>query len=291
MHYKRREFLKLSGSFASTALVAGMAGKDMLSSFFDNDPKKLKAFGLQLWTLRADLPKDPQSVLKQVAVFGYKQIESFEGAKGMFWGMSNTEFKKYLDDLGMTIISSHCNINKDFEKKADEAAAIGMKYLMCPYLGAQKTIDAYKEKADLFNKCGEIAKKAGIRFGYHNHDYSFKPIDGVMPQDVMMQATDPGLVDYEMDIFWVVAAGQDPEEWIKKYPNRFTAGHVKDKTKNTDKISSCIVGEGSIDFKKILKTGKKNGMKYFIVEQEEYATASPIESAKADAEYMKKLSI
>src|SRR5260221_10200525 len=175
MNNKRREFLKLSGGFASTAILTGLAGKNILSSVFDTEKEKLKAFGLQLWTLRSDLPADPKGVLKQVASFGYKQVESFEGPKGILWGMSNTDFKKYLDDLGMTIISSHCDINKDFERKANEAAAIGMKYLMFPYLGTQKTMDGYKEKAEFFNKFGETAKKAGIRFAYHKHDYSFKP--------------------------------------------------------------------------------------------------------------------
>src|SRR4029079_19583019 len=98
-------------------------------------------YGLQLYTLRDVLPKDPKDVLTQVASFGYKQIESFEGQKGMFWGMSNTEFKKLMDDLGMKIVASHCDIKKDFDRKAAEAAEIGMNYLICPYLGPQKTLN------------------------------------------------------------------------------------------------------------------------------------------------------
>jgi sugar phosphate isomerase/epimerase len=173
MNYKRRDFLKLTGGLALT----GLAGKEIFSSISD-DTMKLKKFGLQLYTLRDDLIKgDPKEILKLVAAAGYKLIESYEGAKGIFWGMSHTEFKSYMDDLGMKIISSHCDINKNFEKKVEQAAGIGMKYLLCPSIDAQKTADDYKKYADKFNECGMICKKAGIRFGYHNHDHDFKIVD------------------------------------------------------------------------------------------------------------------
>ena len=197
-----------------------------------------------------------------------------------------------MDDLGMTIVSSHCNIDKDFEKKAADAAAIGMKYLMCPYKGPQKSIDAFKKFAEEFNEKGVICKKNGIRFAYHNHDYSFKEIDGQLPQDVMMKNTDSMMVDFEMDIYWVVTAGQDPEVWLKKYPSRFRACHVKDRIKNsTEHDASCILGEGSIDFPKILKTAKSYDMEYYIVEHERWDNTTPLKAAEADAGYMKKLKI
>ena len=291
---KRRDFLKF-GTAGTGLAFTGIAGNSLLSSLMqEEEAKKIKKFGLQLYTLRADFPKDPKGVLKQVAGFGYKQVESFEGSKGIFWGMTNKEFKEYLDDLDMKIVSSHCDINKDFEKKADEAAAIDMKYLICPYLGAQKTLDDYKKKAEQFNKCGETCKKAGLRFAYHNHDYSFRLLDGQYPQDVMMMNTDSSLVDYEMDIYWVVTAGQDPIPWLKKYPNRFTLSHIKDRKKNVgaaDKDASVIVGQGSIDFPKILKEARKQGMQYYIVEQERYDNTTPIAAVEADAAYMKTLKI
>src|SRR5436305_5131492 len=125
MSYKRRDFIKttsaalaitaISGEFFSCKSSSGLGGSG-----------NLKEFGLQLYTLRDVLPADPKGVLTQVASFGYKQIESFEGSKGIFWGMKNTEFKKLMDDLGMKIVSSHCDINKDFERKVAEAKEIGM---------------------------------------------------------------------------------------------------------------------------------------------------------------------
>jgi sugar phosphate isomerase/epimerase len=292
MNYNRRKFLKQTAGVGSGIALASFAGNLLSAEMFLEEKKKIKSFGLQLWSVRDDMAKDPKGVLKQLAAAGYKQIESFEGAKGIFWGMSNTEFKSYMDEIGMTIVSSHCDINKDFEKKAAEAAAIGMKYLMCPHKGAQKSIDAYKKFADEFNQKGEICKKNGIRFAYHNHDYSFKPMDGQMPQDVMMQNTDASLVDFEMDIYWVVTGGQDPETWFKKYPNRFRACHVKDRIKNsTEHDASCVLGEGSIDYPKILKTAKTSGVEYFIVEHERWDNTTPLKAAEADAAYMKKLKI
>src|ERR1044072_855619 len=147
MYNSRRNFLKTTGTLASGLLVGSRAFS--MDDFAASG--SIKNFGLQLWSLREDLPKDPKGVLKQVASFGYKQVESFEGKDGMFWGMTNKEFKKYMDELGMTIVSSHCNINSDFETKAAQAGEIGMKYLICPHLGVPKTIDDFKRRAEKFN--------------------------------------------------------------------------------------------------------------------------------------------
>src|SRR6478672_5474009 len=256
MPYQRREFLKNATLIGSGIVLGSYSG--LLGCKAANSSQTINEnFGLQLYTLRDVLPSDPKGVLTKVASYGYKQIESYEGAKGMFWGMSNIEFKKLMDDLGMKIISSHCDINKDFERKAAEAAAIGMKYLICPHLGAQKSLDDFKRFADTFNQRGEVCKKNGIRFAYHNHDYSFKLQEGKFPQDVMMQSTDKDLVDYEMDIYWVVTAGQDPEAWFKKYPDRFRLCHVKDRQRDValteTKNVSVVVGKGAINFPVVLK--------------------------------------
>lgn len=289
MNKNRRKFLKLTGSVTAGIALSGMPGLSLLSC---TEKAKDKVFGIQLYTLRDEMPKDPKGVLKQLADFGYKQIESYEGPQGIFWGMSHSDYKKYLDDLGLTALSAHTDINKDFEQKAEQASAIGMKYLLSPWLGPQPTIDDYKKAADEFNKRGEICKKHGIRFAYHNHDYTFVPIDGVFPQDVLMQNTDPSLVDYQLDMYWIVTAKQDPEAWLRKYKDRFRLCHVKDRLKDTDeKGASCDLGKGMIDYPKILKTAKENGMTYFVVEQERYDNSTPIKSSQANAEYMKKLDI
>jgi sugar phosphate isomerase/epimerase len=284
MSISRRQFL------INTGLIT--AGAAFGSDVFGDSLKGPKPFGIQLYTLRDIIGKDTKDVLKKLSGFGYKFVEGYEGQKGLFWGMSNKEFKAYLDSIGMSMVSSHFNMNQDLEKKAAEAGEIGMKYLICPYLGAQKSLDDYKKFADSFNKAGEVCKKNGLRFAYHNHGYSFTLQDGQYPQDVLMKGTDPGLVDYEMDIYWVVTAGADPHAWLKKYPNRWRLCHVKDRGKQFpagQADASVDLGTGMIDFKKIAKTAKAAGMKYYIVEQERYDNTTSIKSAEVGAAYMKKL--
>ena len=296
MSYRRREFIKLSSTLASGLALTGIGAKLSGCAPPKNNVTVVNQdFGIQLYTLRDDMPKDPKGVLKQLASFGYKQIESFEHDKlGMYWGMKNTEFKKYLDDLGMKLVSSHTNIDKDFEQKAAEAAAIGMSHLICPWIGPQKSLDDYKKAAQKFNERGETCKKNGIGFAYHNHDYTFVPMNGQLPQDVLMMETNKDLVDYEMDIYWVVTGGQDPIAWIKKYPNRFKLFHIKDRIKNTplsDKNASTVIGTGSIDFPSIIKEANNEGKKFYIVEQERYEGTTPLKAAEADAGYMKSLKL
>jgi sugar phosphate isomerase/epimerase len=291
MSYPRREFLKSATLIGSGLVLGSYSG--LLGCKTASSSKTINEnFGLQLYTVRDVLPSDPKGILTKVASYGYKLIESYEGDKGMFWGMSNTEFKKLMDDLGMKIVSSHCDINKDFDRKAAEAAAIGMKYLICPYLGPQKSIDDFKRAAENFNQKGEVCKKNGLRFAYHNHDYGFIPQEGQLPQDVLMQHTNKDLVDFEMDIYWVVTAGQDPIAWFNKYPGRFKLSHIKDREKNASaKDASVILGQGEIDFHKILKEGQKKGLDYYIVEQERYEGTTPLEAAKADAQYLKEFTL
>ena len=309
MSTNRRNFLKQSGLVASAFAFGSLAAcnneskttdatGDTTSNAANNPPastaKPIGDFGLQLYTLRDDLPKDPKGILKQVAGFGYKQIEGFEGAMGLWWGMTAADFKKYLDELQISMVSSHCDTTKNFEKKAAEAAQVGLKYLISPYVGKQKTLDSYKKIAADFNQYGEVCKKNGIRFAYHNHGYTFEQQEGRFPQDVLMENTDPNLVDYEMDIYWVATPGQNPENWLQKYPNRFRLCHVKDRIKGAkpeEHDASTDLGTGSIDFARVLKTAAANGMQYYIVEQERYDNSTPLKSAAADAEYMKKLAI
>ncbi len=292
MDHNRRFFIKNSALLASGLMLGKyLAACNTVAPATSSINKN---FGLQLYTLRDVLPKDPVNILTQVASFGYKEIESYEGDKGMFWGMKNTEFKKLMDDLGMKIVASHCDIEKDFEKKAEEAAAVGMQYLLCAWLGPQKSLDDYKRAADTFNKRGETCRKHGLRFAYHNHDYSFKKLDDQYPQDLMMQQTDKELVDYEMDIYWVVTAGEDPLQWFDRYPGRFTLSHIKDRKKNvplSQGDASTILGTGSIDFNTILSKAKEKGMKHFLVEQELYEGTTPMGAVQANADYLKKLEI
>jgi len=285
MGFSRRSFLKKSGLLASGLAISSIP----LLTTCKQGAKNTQPFGIQLYTLRDVIADNPRRILKQLSEFGYKQIESYDGPKGIYWGMEHTEFKKYMDDLGMKIISSHVDTSKDFERKVEEAAEIGIKHLIVPWVGAQETLDDFKKIANRFNKQGEIANKAGIKFGYHNHGYTFKKVDGVYPQDILMEQTDPDLVDFQMDIYWVVQAGADPVAWIEKYPNRFVSCHIKDLKKRNGEAESVTLGTGTIDYEPILQKAKPKGMKYFIVEQEAYTGTTPIEAAKDNANYLREL--
>ncbi len=285
MSNSRRSFLR---GAALTTLAMSMPFKNELMAM----ASKSNAFGLQLWSVKQALAKDPLAVLKQLSDNGYKKIESFEGAKGMFWGMKNTEFKKVMDDLGMNMVSSHCNDTGDlvsFERKAAAAGEIGLKYLICAFKGPQKSLDNFKKFTDEFNACGEIAKKHGLRFAYHNHDYSFKAMEGIVPQDLMMDGTNPDLVDFEMDMYWTVAAGVDPIAYMDKHPNRFKLVHVKDLTKTATGHESCVIGKGTIDYKSLLSKVAKHGVQHMIVEQEAYTGTNELDAARDNAAYLKTL--
>ena len=292
-HRNRRSFIKSSAYLAGGALLAPqLACSPKASEMVTKSNGSLDEFGIQLYTLRDEMPGDPRGVLKKLSTYGFTQIEGYEGRMGMFWNMTPKDFKMYLDDLGMTMVSSHCNIHQDFEKKVDQAASIGLSYLVCPWVGPQKSVEAWKEVTDKFNRCGEICRKAGLRFAYHNHEYTFKAFSGMIPHHFLMDNTDPDLVDHEMDIYWVVTGGADPIEYFEKYPGRFTLCHVKDRLKNVspeEMEASCDLGTGSIDYPKILKVAADNGMKYFIMEQERYDNTTPLGSAETGAKYLANL--
>jgi sugar phosphate isomerase/epimerase len=283
----RREFV-IKGSQATTllAILPNLA----CSSKIANSKGIFTDFGIQLWTLRDIIKENPKATIQQIAKMGYTQIESFEGEKGIFWGMKPAEFKSFMDDEGLKMVSAHCDWTKNLQQKASEVATIGGKYLICPWLGPQKSIDDYKRYADQFNKAGEICKKEGLKFAYHNHDYSFKELEGQIPQQIFMDNTDADLVAFEMDMYWVVTAGVDPVEYLSKYKNRFKLCHIKDRISNSkEPFDSCTLGDGFIDYPTLLAKAKEFGMDYFIYEQEKYNDKGVLANAKESADYLKKL--
>lgn len=276
---KRRDFLKNMGALA--------VGSVLLSSY-KLAPKGVSNAGIQLYTFRQEMLKDPQGTLKVIADLGIKQIESAASNKGLFYGLTPKEMKKTCKDLGLTLRSAHCGIDANWQQTIDQAAESGQEYLVCssiPYAG--DTVANYQKIAERFNKAGEECQKAGLKFGYHNHDYEFKIDEGLVLYDVLLVNTDPELVSMEMDLGWVVAAGKDPFAYFKEYPNRFPLWHLKDmKGKN-----SVEFGNGTLDIKGLLKQSKQAGMKYFFIEQEEYPAGSPSASMKLNMEYLSKIDV
>ncbi|MDN3669625.1 sugar phosphate isomerase/epimerase [Echinicola jeungdonensis] len=294
----RRKFLKLGTSLSLGAFLpfqycsSAEKNKTVKINLKEAVDGTLERIGIQLYSVKEDMAKDPKGTIEKLAQFGYNQLEGFDGGQGIFWGMNNTDFKAFTDDLGLDYAASHANVFENLEQTAEQAGEIGMKYLICPYAGEQSSVEKYKELAVKFNQAGEVCRNNGLRFAYHNHGYTFKEVEGQIPQDILLKETDPELVDFELDIYWAVTAGADPNEYFEKYKNRFRLCHVKDREKSAppeETDASIVLGEGSIDFREILRTAKESGMEYFIVEQEKFDGLSPLEAAEKNATYLNKL--
>jgi sugar phosphate isomerase/epimerase len=273
----RRDFLKLSGGIAASALL--------IPSF--SRAEKIKDVGIQLYSVRKEMLADAVGTLKALAKIGYKELESARSEKGNYYGLQPKEIKKIATDLGMRVRSGHVHIDKDFHRSIDAAVEAGQDYLVCSSLPSKgQTVDNYKKVAETFSKAAEDCKKSNLIFGYHNHEYEFEKENGQVLYDVLLENTDPALVTMELDLGWVIVSGNDPLAYFNKYPGRFPLWHLKDM--DTTKKHSTEFGKGQINVIEMLRNAKKSGVKHIFVEQEEYATTA-LESMKYDFDYLKKL--
>jgi sugar phosphate isomerase/epimerase len=273
----RRDFVRHS------ALV--MAAMPLLNNELFASSRPSKKSGLILYTIRDEMGKDPAAALTEVAAIGYDWVEAADHSKGKFYGFSPKEFGKLVKRAGMEAISSHSNIRpENADRMIDDVAEAGMKYLIMPSLPGEwnSTLDGFRRSADFFNEAGEKCRKAGITFGFHNHQVEFREIDGTVPYDLLVKNSDPRLVIFELDIAWITAAGKDPIAYFKKYPGRFPVWHMKDLSPEKQ---AATLGEGIIDFKPILAMSKKAGLEYWFVEQDDCLTHSPMESIAISRRY------
>jgi sugar phosphate isomerase/epimerase len=288
----RRSFVK-----TSAVLSAGLLAAPSLLAY------DKKYIGLQLYTVRDAMAVNPATALTKVAQVGFNSVEgaTYTGDE-KFYGMDAKTFKGVLKQNGLVMLSSHYRLGEektngkdtmgtmlhDWDKAVDDAAEVGLKYMVCAYLSDPErgNLDHYKKLADDFNKAGERCKKAGIQFCYHNHDFEFKQQDGKYPYETLLTNTDKNLVKMEMDLYWVTKAKQDPIKLINDNPGRFPLFHVKDMDK-TSAGSFTEVGNGIIDFKSIFKHADKAGMKYFFVEQDK-TPGDPFNSISQSFNYIKK---
>jgi len=248
----------------------------------------LSNFGIQLYSVKDEMAEDAKGTMRKLAADGYKQFEGFDGGKSILWGMKPQEFKSFTGDLGVKMVSSHANVFENLDKQAEDAKIAGLNYLICPWVGAQKSIEEYKKMAGKFNAAGETLKSHGLKFAYHNHDYTFVKMEGVLPQDVLMEETDPSLVDFEMDMYWVYVAGVDPADYLAKYPDRFKLCHLKDagKDEGNPHERGVLLGKGEIPYAELIRKSENLGMEYYIVEQERFVGTTPMEAAQKNAVYL-----
>lgn len=290
----RRNFLKQSGFVAGAAIFMPAFIKASCNA---KNPSGEYKIGLQLYTVRDAMAKDPEGTLAKVAQIGYQEMESatYTGTE-KFYGMDGKTFAAVLKKNGLTIPSGHYalgspdikgSILSDWEHAVEDAAALGMKYMVCAYLPEEnrKTLDDYKKVAAELNKAGETCKKHGIQLCYHNHNFEFPKIDGQVPYEVLLKQADKDLVKMEMDIYWITRAGYDPVAMFNEHPGRFILWHIKDMD-NTPKQFFTEVGNGIIDWNRIFAHAKEAGMKHFFVEQD--VSKSPFESIAVSYAYLEK---
>ena len=298
MNNSRRSFLKNTGIL--------IAGSSILSSELLAAKKVKPLLGIQLYSVREDMTKDPVGTLKQLAAMGYKNVEHANYVNRKFYGYSATDFKKLLNDLGMKMPSGHTVMGKQHWDEAkndftdlwkytvEDAAVVGQRFVISPWLdeSLRRNMDDMKRYMVVFNKSGELCKKSGMKFGYHNHDFEFNTsLNNMKLYDIILQNTDPALVMQQLDIGNMYNAGAKALDVMNQYPGRFESLHVKDEIKATsgrDAYESTILGTGVIPVKQIIDLAKKQGTTQFIIEQESYQNKTPIEAAKEDLRIMKK---
>jgi sugar phosphate isomerase/epimerase len=249
--------------------------------------RKLSKIGVQLYTVRRELEADFEGTLAKVAALGYREVE-FAG----YYGRTPAQVKTILARNGLAAPSAHFQsvVASGGVREAIEAAeGIGHKYLVYAWLPPEerKSLDDYRRLAERLNRAGEECGRAGVQFGYHNHDFEFTPMEGRIPYDLILEATDARLVKMELDLYWITKGGQSPLAYFRKHPGRFPLVHVKDMD-STPKRYFTEVGHGTIDFKQIFAASKQAGIKHYFVEQDE-TPASPFDSIRTSIEYLKRL--
>jgi len=305
MTASRRDFLIGTGSaLAASALAFGHP-----SRLFANPLGK--PIGLQLYTVREQLEKDYDGTLRLVAAIGYREVET-----AGFFGKKPAEIKKSLQAAGLHCGSVHMGMG-GLEEALPYATELGAKYVISSvtlpkppnpskfdvkaFMAqlAALTLDDYKSMAQRCNELGEQAKKAGLQFGYHNHNFEFKPFSGGIGYDELLRATDPALVKFELDCGWMAGAGRDPAAYLAKYPNRYRLLHIKDfqptatpsvGLDDSSRPKPAELGRGHIDYRSIFTAAKKAEVEWYYVEQEPPYTDMPaLDAIKVNYDYLHAL--
>jgi sugar phosphate isomerase/epimerase len=291
----RRIFLKQTGLLTSAILLN--------PPFLFNRKYKL---GLQLYTIRDAMAKDVRNTLRQVASFGYEEVETYGfnyGSNKNYWGYAPKVARQILDDSNLVSSAGHYDLDKfllngatadDMKRYVDQciegAHILGQTYIVWPWLSEElRTIVKFKLVAETLNTIGEQIKKAGLQLAYHNHDFEFKEQNGQLGYNIILQETDPSLVKLEMDLYWITyASSLTPHDWFVKQPGRYVSWHIKDMDKNNRDLQ-ITTGDGSIDFKPILADAELAGVKHLFVEQGNNYIPDAMQCVERSAQYVKKI--
>lgn len=306
----RRKFIQTAALTTTGALLTGDVTAHALAQRTSQPPqhKLIPRVGIQLFSVPKGLEADFPGTLKMLAGMGYKEVEfygpysfSTQAAKDHwnavtpslgfsgsgFFGRSAGEVKTILTDSGLSAPSMHTDLDTlqtAMDPLAEAAHTLGSTYVVLPSIPQEKrkTLDDYRKMADVFNDIGEKAKKAGVRFAYHNHGYGWKAVNGQVPIRLVLDNTYASLVFFEMDLFWTTAGGADPVQLLNQYRTRYRLLHIKDMTKEVHFSGDggdpkqwielfpymTSAGSGVLKLKNILMTAVGTGVKHFIVEQD-----------------------
>lgn len=297
MNTTRRKFLQ------SSAVM--IAGASIWSKSAIALPKPAEIVGIQLYSVRDDMKKEPIGTLKQLAAMGYKYVEHANYVDRKCYGFTALEFKKILTDLGLKMPAGHTVMGKthwdagkkDFsdawKQTVEDAATMGQQYVISPWMdeSMRKSYDELLAYLEVFNKCGELCQKYGMKFGYHNHWAEFtESLNGTKLFDIMMKNLDVNKVVMQLDIGNMYIGGAKALDVIGRYPGKFELIHVKDEiaVNTKEKYESAILGKGIIPVKEVLEICRRTGgTKVLIVEQESYQGKAPLACVKEDLEIMK----
>lgn len=288
----RRQFLQ-----GASVLAAGSAVSPHLLAKEKQSAYKL---GYQLYSVNQDMNSKPIETLRALKAMGYQDFEifGFDSEAFTYYGMSPSDFKLALSDLGLSVSSGHYGFSRylglpqkaltDFVARCIEGAhALNSPYITWPWIALeQRTLENYKLMTDMLNQIGEQVKRSGLGFAYHNHGFEFDDHNGENGFDIITRGTDASLVKLQMDMYWVMHSSSfTPQDLVKRHPGRISMWHIKDMDARTRDYTE--LGNGVIDYKALMPDAELSGLEYYYIEQGGNFTESPIKSAATSATYFK----
>jgi sugar phosphate isomerase/epimerase len=290
----RRRFLMQSGRLGAAALASTWFARRPLANPMS------RPVGIQLYTVNTAMQEDPVGTLKQLRDIGFGEVES-----AGFGKRSAKQFRQLLDDAGLACPSAHLQFDVDnLGGTFEDAHVLGATYAASGSLvkgewsKRSMSLDDAKRTAELINRIGAAAKRAGLKYAYHNHDFEFADHGGTIGYDMLLRESDPDLVKFEIDCGWMIFAGRDPIDYFKKYPNRFPMIHVKDflparggSATTPAPMEGAELGRGVVDYKPIFAAAAKAGLQHYFVEQEgPFSRMNPLQAARVDYDYLHSMS-
>jgi len=300
MNTTRRSFIK-----NSTVIIAGAALLPHHSSTAAG--KKLETLAIQLYPFENEMFHDAKGTLTDLGKMGYKYVEHANYTERTFYGYSPADFRKLLDDCGLTLLSGHTVLEmkhwnkparhfiRDWHYTIEDAATAGQQYLITPWIDRSiwNNEHSFRYFMDVFNKSGELCKRAGLQFGYHNHDFEFThTLNSVRLYDIILQHTCRDLVFQQLDIANLYQKGYSVNDLFSRYPGRFQLMHVKDLVESNDRhhpYKTVPLGQGYLNISNSIEKGRqKGGTICFIIDQHKDISSDSIVCARESCNYFNR---